>query len=91
MNDYTVEPLLMDTPQLRTPTNLRYNGHFQVSRMFLQYISHPWVADTPLLHTTDTNLVPVCTHAIELPPEATPELRTPLYKGQTIRSQWCPL
>ena len=39
---------------------------------FLQYISNPWLADTPLLHTTDTNLVSVCTHAIELPPRLPP-------------------
>ena len=63
-----------------TPLNghLRYNGHFQVSRMFLHIFQYTFLnSGHPLLGTTNTNLVPVCTHAIENTPRITDSLATP--------------
>ena len=54
----------------QTPLNSghpRYNGQFWKSRLsfhWLQYLSNPWIADTPLLRITDSFRGPNCTQAI---------------------------
>ena len=61
---YTVEPRLTDTPQQRTPTMWRTILKVPTVLLLLQYLSNPWIADTPLLRITDTFCGPNCTQTI---------------------------